>query len=404
MPDFTYKISSGGKVESGSISASDRKTALSKLSRGGKTVLELKSADASNSVSASAAAAEVKGGEELALAFFKKMMQLCKGGMPIADALRGLAQRSLNKNMQALARDLYKNISEGATLASAMSAFPKLFEPSILNLADAGESTANIVPIFQNIIKYLEGKKALRASVVSALVYPIILCALASGVVLLFLFYLLPMIQNMMSNLGGEINLPVKILIVFGDVLMFGLPVAVVVFFALAVFISRWRATESGRLASDRILLKIPLAGKIIYNADLGRVTNLISTLYASGVNTTETLKMAERTIGNSYLRLRFQQCRLAINDGAAVAASFKKYAIFDDDDIDILSVGERTGSLVECFAEIYNLHMETLASSIKRATSILTAVAFITAVVIIFLVALGIVSSVYGLSQTLSS
>ncbi|MBR4597685.1 MAG: type II secretion system F family protein [Opitutales bacterium] len=208
----------------------------------------------------------------------------------------------------------------------------------------------------------------------------------------------------MMENLGGEMNLPVKILMAFGDFLMYGLPVLMAVFCVAAIFISRWRAAESGRLATDKLLLKIPLAGKIIYNADLSRFTNLIATLYASGVNTTETLKMAERTIGNSYLRLRFQQCRLAINDGAAVAASFKKYEIFDDDDIDILSVGERTGSLVECFAEIYNLHMEALSVSIKRATSILTAVAFIVAVLIILLVALGIISSVYGLSQTLSS
>lgn len=93
----------------------------------------------------------------------------------------------------------------------------------------------------------------------------------------------------------------------------------------------------------------------------------------------------------------------MAINDGAPVAQSFRKYEIFDDDDIDIISVGERTGSLIECFSEIRKMHMEALDISIKVATSILTAVALITAVSIIFLVALGIVSSVFGLSQTLS-
>ena len=405
MPDFFYKASAGGKPETGTITAADRKSALSKLAREGKEVLSLKAANASSALSVSGAdsAKAVKGGEALALAFFKKVYQLCKGGMPLADALRGLAQRSLNKNMQILSREMYKNISEGAALSAAMSAYPKLFEPSIINLADAGEATANIVPIFKNIIGYLEGKKALRSSVVSALVYPIILCVMASGVVMLFLFYLLPMIQNMMANLGGELNLPVKILMAFGDFLLYGLPVGVLVFCLAAIFIARWRATEGGRLATDKFLLKLPLVGKILYHTDLSRFTNLIATLYSSGVNTTETLKMAERTIGNSYIRMRFQQCRMAINDGAPVAASFKKYEIFDDDDIDIISVGERTGSLVECFSEIYNLHMEQLGFSIKKATSILTAVALTTAVVIIFLVALGIVSSVYGISQSLT-
>ncbi len=403
MPDFDFKISFNGKIENGTINAPDRKTALSKLLAEGKTVLSLKSSGEVLPSSKISDAKAVKGGEKLALAFFKKMRQLCKGGMPIADALRSLAQRSLNKNMQALSRDLYKNISEGSTLSSAMSAYPNLFEPSIIHLADAGEATANIVPIFENIIDYLEGKRALRASVKSALIYPIILCTLASGVVLLFLFYLMPMIENMMANLGGELNLAVKILMAFGDFLMYGLPADIVVFLIIWIAINRWRKTESGRLETDKILLKTPLIGKILYNSDLSRFTNLIATLYASGVNTTETLKMAERTINNSYLRMRFQQCRMAINDGAPVAQSFRKYEIFDDDDIDIISVGERTGSLIECFSEIRKMHMEALDVSIKVATSILTAVALITAVSIIFLVALGIVSSVFGLSQTLS-
>ena len=403
MPDFDFKISFNGKIENGTINAPDRKAALSKLSAEGKTVLSLKSSGEVLPSSKLPDAKAVRGGEKLALAFFKKMLQLCKGGMPIADALRSLAQRSLNKNMQALSRDLYKNISEGSTLSSAMSAYPVLFEPSIIHLADAGEATANIVPIFEDIIDYLEGKRALKASVKSALIYPVILCTLASGVVLLFLFYLMPMIENMMANLGGELNLAVKILMAFGDFLMYGLPVGIVVFFILWIAINRWRKTESGRLETDKILLKTPLVGKILYNSDLSRFTNLIATLYASGVNTTETLKMAERTINNSYLRMRFQQCRMAINDGAPVAQSFRKYEIFDDDDIDIISVGERTGSLIECFSEIRKMHMEALDVSIKVATSILTAVALITAVSIIFLVALGIVSSVFGLSQTLS-
>ena len=404
MPDFDFKISFNGKIENGTINASDRKAALAKLLADGKTVLALKlSGDALPSSKTADAPKAVKGGEKLALAFFKKMLQLCKGGMPIADALRSLAQRSLNKNMQALSRDLYKNISEGSTLSSAMSAYPDLFEPCIVHLADAGEATANIVPIFENIIDYLEGKRALKASVKSALIYPVILCTLASGVVLLFLFYLMPMIENMMANLGGELNLPVKILMAFGDFLMYGLPVFVALALIASIAVGRWRKTESGRLETDKLLFKTPLIGKILYNSDLSRFTNLIATLYASGVNTTETLKMAERTINNSYLRMRFQQCRMAINDGAPVAQSFKKYEIFDDDDIDIISVGERTGSLVECFSEIRKMHMEALDVSIKVATSILTAVALITAVSIIFLVALGIVSSVFGLSQTLS-
>ncbi len=407
MAEFQYRATdSSGAILKSAITAADRRSAMAKLAARGLRVIDLKGAEPASASQAAISSEDSKralsGGEKLALMFFKKVLQLCKGGMPLGDALKSLAQRSLNKDMQALSRELYKSVSEGATVASAMQNYPKIFEPCIVHLSEAGESTANIVAVFTNIVEYLESKRQLRASVSSALVYPIILCSLAFGVVLLFLFYLMPMIENMMANLGGELNLPVKILLFMGDAMIYGTPIVAAVVFISIIAIAKWRQSESGRIESDKILLKSPLIGKIVFNADICRFTNLISTLYQSGVNTTETFRLAEKTIKNAYLRLQFQQCRLAVNDGVAVAQAFKNFKILDDDDIDILSVGERTGSLVECFAEIKKMHDEILRSDIKTATSILTAVALLSAVVIIFLVALGIVSSVFGLSENL--
>lgn len=406
MAEFQYRATNAvGEIVKSVIAAPDRRSALAKLSSRGLRVIDLKGADSTSSHSLSVSddsKVSIKGGETLALMFFRKVLQLCRGGMPLGDALKSLAQRSLNKDMQALSRELYKAVSEGSTVAIAMQAYPKIFEPCIVHLAEAGESTANIVPVFTNIVEYLENKRQLRASVRAALVYPIILCTLAFGVVLMFLFYLLPMIERMMADLGGELNTPVKILIFMGDMLIFGGPAAAVLGIIAFIALSRWRASESGRIISDKYFLRIPLFGPIIFNSDVCRFTNLIATLYDSGVNTTETLRLAEKTIKNAYLRMQFQQCKLAVNDGAAVAQSFKNFGILDDDDIDILSVGERTGSLVDCFVEIRKNHDEILRQRIKTATSVLTGVALLSAVIIIFLVALGIVSSVFGLSENL--
>lgn len=405
MADFKYKATNAsGKIQEGVINASDRRLAAAKLSQQGLRILQINSmAEGSVLLSKTEASAEIKGGEALALAFFKKLLQLCKGGMPMGDALKSLAQRSLNPSMKNLSKELYKNVSEGVTLASAMGAYPKLFEPSVIHLSEAGESTANLVPVFQNVISYLEGKKALRASVIKALAYPSFLVVMATGVVLFFLFYLMPMIQNMLSSMGGEVNLPVKILMFLGDFLIYGMPVILLITLCASLFVWNWRKKDEGKLACDRLILRLPLAGDIVRNADISRFTNLISTLFASGVNTTETFRLSEKTIKNTALKLNFTQCKTSINDGAPIAQSFKKYDLLDDDDIDILSVGERTGSMVECFFEVYHTHMETLDSQIKNATKILTSVALLGAVVIIFLVAIGIVSSVFSLSQSLN-
>ncbi len=406
MAEFQYKAAdSSGKIDRSTISAPDRKIAAAKLASRGLRVLELKSLAQAASSSAKINAGEVvkiKGGDELVLAFIKKLLQLCQGGMPMGDALKSLAGRSLNPNMKNLSKELYKSVSEGASLATAMSAYPKLFEPSIIHLSEAGESTANYVPVFRNIIQYLEGKKALRASVIKALAYPSLLCAMAFGVVLFFIFFLMPMIEGMMQNLGGEVNLAVKILMWLGDFIIYYGPIILLLIFVFSISIYKWRTYESGRLKTDKILLKLPMIGEIVKNTDISRFTNLMSTLFSSGVNTTEVFRLAEKTINNTALRARFQQCKIAINDGAPIALSFKKNSLLDDDDIDILSVGERTGSLIDSFNEIYKMRMEILESKINMATTTLTVVALVSAVLIIFLVAIGIVFSVYGLTENI--
>lgn len=406
MPEFLYKaIDSNGKIVRSSINVVDKRSAQLQLASKGLSLLELtlatsQSPTPQNHKSSAPQVYKIKGGDKLALALLKKVLQLCRGGMPVGDVLRSLANRSLNKDMQAISRELYSAVSQGRTLANAMSDYPKIFEPSVVHLVEASESSANIVPIFKNIVEYLEDKSSLKKSVVSALIYPIILCTLAFGVVLFFLFVMLPNIKSMMESMGGEINTPVKILMLLGDILIYGLPIAIPLI-AISIFsFLNWRKTEEGLLKSDAMLLKLPLFGAIFFNSDVCRFSNLMSTLFSSGVNTTETFRLAEKSIKNSQIRQKFKLCKTAINDGASISSSFKKYELLNDDDVDILSIGERTGSLIESFEEIRRNHSEILRDAIKIATGGLTAVALLGAVVIIFLVALGIVSSVAGLGN----
>ena len=405
MATFSYKATDKtGKIVEGSISAADRRAALRNLSVAGMNVVKLVQA-AEASVRAQTGAesdVEIKGGEKTALAFFKKLLQLCKSGTPVGDALRGLSQRSLNKNMTALSKQMYKSLSEGRSLAQAMESYPQIFEKSLCHLVEAGESTANLVPVFQNIIDYLENRRTLRKQVVAALVYPVILFSVAFAVVMLFLFVLLPQIETMMKSLGGQMSLPVKVLMAFGDFMLAGGPVILALTALAALVIFKIRRSPKGTLATDRLFLKIPLIGKIALDADICRFTNLISTLFDSGVNTTETFRLAEKSVKNSDIRARFALCRTAVNDGAPVSASFKKFGLLADDDVDIISVGDRTGDMVECFKEVKDSHMEMLGARVKFAISALSAAALLSAFALVFMVALGIVSAVLGLSQSL--
>lgn len=409
MRKFKYRaMGAGGKIAVGEIEAADYKDACRKLRAASLSPISAERADGGDAREPAKsdegrAASGNLGGEKTALAFFKKLLQLSgSGGMPVGDALKSLAQRSLDKRTATLCRELYKELSEGRTLADALKRYPALFDPCITHLVEAGESTANLGFVFENIISYIEARRQLRRTIISALAYPVFLCVMASGVVLLFLFFMLPRIESMMSNIGAGENGPITLMKTIGSVLTTGVPVAAAAAILAIAAIKFMRKTPEGLLKTDAALLKIPVIGKIAADSDLCRFSTLASTLFASGVNTTETFRLAEKSVKNSLVRSRIQNFRIAVNDGAPISAALKKFGIIDNEDIDIVAVGERTGSLVSAFAEIGKSHTESLNRRIKFSTGALGGAALALAFALVLVFAVGIVLSILGLSHGL--
>ena len=406
MAEFKYRASDeSGKITEGAISAANKKIANAMLASMKLSPLSVKAVSEVDAEAKPESESNLRkaGGEKTALALVKKLQQLCgTGGMPVSDALKALSLRSLNPKVKSLSRELYKDLSEGKTLASALQKYPDTFDASMTHLVEAGESTANLGFVFDNIIEYIEERKKLRATITSALAYPIFLCLMASGVVLLFLFFMLPKIKSMMANMGAGENIPIKMMNVIGDSLMVGVPIFAGVLAAAFLALHFYRKTEAGLRATDAAKLKIPALGKILRDADICRFSNLASTLFASGVNTTETFRLSEKSLNNIELRTRFRQFRTAVNDGAPISAALQRFGLLDNEDVDVVSVGERTGSLVTAFGELGASHSESLKHRIKVATAALGGFALGFAFLLVFTFATGIVLSILGLSQSL--
>ena len=407
MADFKYKaLDKSANPQQGTIAACDRRTAALMLQNTGLSVISLKpiaEGDASSPSAAECGGESFGGGEKTALKLFRKLRQLCSNAaMPVSDALKTLSLRSNDISIKKLSRLLYKDLSEGSTLSNALKKYPDTFDNSMTHLVEAGETTANLGFVFANIIEYIEARRALRRNIVGALAYPVFLCALASGVVALFLFFMLPKIKTMMANMGAEENAPIKLMNIIGDVLTTGIPALACLVLASAVTLKIYRRSERGKLASDGAFLKLPVVGSILLDVDVCSLSALSSTLFASGVNTTETFRLAEKSIKNEHLKRRFNEFRSAVNDGSPISQAMQRFGILDGEDIDIIGVGERTGSLVDAFAEINKSHTESMNSRIKTATTVLGGIALGTAFTLVFVFAMGIVLSILGLSQSI--
>lgn len=427
MPQFDYKArSKDGRIETGTVEATDRRGAILRLQEqglspvtvvAGKTggtntlgkllekgkALKTRQPTPSREAELEKLRSKSPKREKVGLTLLKRLLELHSSGMPIGDSIRVLSQRLSNPEQKELANALWRDLSEGATLAGAMSRQPKFFAGSVSYVIEAGEATGSLAPILKKVIDYLEEKQAIRQKMLTSMAYPSVICTVAGIVVIIFLTVLLPQIQGMLDRLGGEMTWSARILIDGSDFMIRYGPFIAIAAIIGSIGFSQWRKTDKGLQATDRWLLKLPLLGKIFQLSDLFQSGSLISTLLESGINTTETLRLTERTIKNTHLRERFNTARTQVNEGLALAQAFKRNQFMPDLALDILAVGENTGHLGQSMDEITRGFRDELSRRLGQLTTMVSSGALLCAFIMVALIAIGIITSVFQVSKSLS-
>ncbi|MGB0333926.1 MAG: type II secretion system F family protein [Opitutales bacterium] len=425
MVVYNYKArDSKGSIVSGSIDAAERRLAMQKLHAQGLSPITLKEAATESSFVLSKIIERVKSlrhnrkqavGEQIhqkpqgaqrevvGLVVLKRLMELHGSGLPVGDSIFILSQRLNDKEQKQVVQNLWRDLSEGATLAGAMARQPRYFPGSISYVIEAGEATGNLAPILGKMIDYLEEKQAIRRKMIASMIYPAIVCTVAVAVVILFMTVLLPQIQGMMDRLGGEMTWSARILIDGSDLVARYGPFLLIALMIGGLSFRQWRRTEAGLRKTDAWFLQLPLLGRIFYYGDLFQVGNLISTLLESGINTTETLRLSERTVKNTELRDRFHIARGQVNEGLSIAQAFKRNEFMPDLAIDILTVGENTGNLAHSMTEVTKGFRRELTRRLTGLSAIVSTAALISAFILVALIAMGIVTSVFQVSRSLS-
>lgn len=417
MREFKYvAINKRGKSSSGEILAKTSKEAKENLKKEGLTPLKLsilsnpdktkKKVSNDSSASQSKTKAITKGsqkGERLGLEFLKRLHELHNSGMPVAESVKLLNLRLSDPYQKEIAGKLWKELAEGRTLSRAMRLLPQYFSESSTFVVEAGEATGNLAPILAKIILHLEEKREIRGKVLSSMTYPVFVGLVAFGVVLFFLFFLLPQIEEMLASLGGELNMMAKILINGSNlVLTFG-PFVVIALLVGGGAIYRWRSTEKGGVLFDQNLLRIPLFGEIFYLSEMFQLSSLLATLIWSGIGLTENLRLCEKTIKNRFLRSQFRSARALVNEGKSLPEALRKFKFMPLMQLDVIEVGEKTGNLGNSIEDSSRSFRDRLTKQIKTMTTLVSGAALGFAFSLVAIVAISIVTSIFQVSKSIS-
>ncbi|RKX35089.1 MAG: type II secretion system F family protein [Verrucomicrobia bacterium] len=423
MPTFTYTArDTGGQVKKGRLEALDRKQAIRQL--GGMNLQPVRLAEGGGSTSASAAAprkglADLKRffGERSSsikanaqkgfsrrqmLPFFRALCDLLSCGIQVGDAVRLLARRLTDVRLKALAAATWDQLSQGKSLSGAMAEYRTVFDESSISLVEAGEATGSLDIILKRLVVGLEESAKIRSKVFSALAYPIFIIFISLLVVLVFLFFLLPRIESLLTSMGERLPFFTRLLIGSSEFMInYGL-LFLIAFVGIGVGLWTWRKTGKGREIFDRQVLRLPFLGRFLCDSDVLRLTQTLGLLLENGVTTVSALTMTERAVGNHTIRAGFSEARMKIVEGMPISTAFGATGYFPALVVDIMTVGDNTGNIVPSLREVARYYSERQERQISAFMGVVSVGVLMIAFAFVAMIAFGIISSVLGLSASL--
>lgn len=338
------------------------------------------------------------------LTFLQALYDLTTSGLSAGESVRLLSQRIKEPTLRVLCVGLWEKLSEGAPLSRAMAAYPEVFDSSTINLIQAGEATGSLNDTLNRLIAYFTEQKELRRQLISALAYPVLMVFVAGGVILFFLGFLLPRLQDLLSSLNSKLPTSTRLLIGVSEFsLHYGLFV-VGAFIFLGASFWRWRATEAGRAASDAWLLKIPLLGEFIVAQTVLAFSQTLSVLLENGITAAEALRMTERQIDNRVHREAFKTATGRVMEGEALSLALSRTNCFPDLVLDRLSVGENTGNVVPSLKQVAVAYQKLISQRLGFFTTVIATTVLMCVFVFVGFIAVAIVQAVFQASQSMKS
>ena len=305
--------------------------------------------------------------------FTRQFATMIDAGLPIVQCLDILASQSPNKNFQKVLFDVKAQVEQGKTLTEALKGHPRIFNDLFTNLIDAGEKGGILDTILSRLALYIEKAMKLKSQVKGAMVYPISILCVAVLVVILLLWKVIPVFENMFKDFGGgALPKPTQIVInmsrAFVDhaFVIMGSLVGIVAGFSWSL------RTKKGRAIFDKFILKTPILGPVLRKVAVARFTRTLGTLMASGVSILDALEIVAKTAGNVVIHDAVMYARQKISEGKNMAEPLMETKVFPPMVVQMIGVGEQTGAMDAMLQKIADFYEDEVDVAVAALTKLM--------------------------------
>ena len=404
MPVFDYKgRNQRGEAISGQIEAATADAVATQLSNSGVIPVDVAIAKPGQDIFAGLRQAfgETKVRLTDLILFSRQMYTLLKAGVPIMQALRGLEGSTHNQKLARTINDIHESLDAGLDVTSALRRHSNIFSSLYISMVQVGETTGGLQDAFLQLAKYLDLEKDTRDRIQSAMRYPVFVIISIAAAVFVINIFVIPAFAKVYASFDAELPWATKLLIgtsnftvAYWHLILIGLILAVLA-------IRHYVQTEAGRYRWDKLKLKLPAVGPIIYQATLGRFARALAVTIKAGVPLVQGLTVVSRAVDNDYIGARILQMRDGVERGDTMTRTAAATNMFPPLVLQMISVGEESGSVEDLMVEVADYYEREVAYDIVKLSDRIQPLLIVIIGALVFILALGVFLPMWDLGRT---
>jgi general secretion pathway protein F len=401
MPLFEYKaVAPNGETVRGTMEAASTDMVVLKLQEAGNIPLQAHESGAGG-FSLSSLRLRRRGMNTREVGQFTQQLSTLLGaGLPLDRSLHVLMELSENERVQRTVTDIRDRVREGGSLSDALEEQHGAFNRLFINMVRAGEVGGTLDVTLSRLTDYLERSRDLKDSVVSALIYPILLLLLAAGSLILLLVYVIPQFTPIFEELGGDMPLITRIVLGVGAVLQ-NFWWALILLTMLAVWLfRRMLADQDKRFAWDGRVLSFRWVGDLVAKLETARFTRTLGTLLSNGVPLLSALSIARNVINNTVLRKDLNDAAREVKTGGGLAPNLASGGRFPRLALQMISVGEETGQLDAMLMKVSDTYDTEVRNTIERLLAVFTPVVTMLLAMLIGTIVLSVLLAILSIND----
>jgi general secretion pathway protein F len=318
----------------------------------------------------------------------RQLATLIGAGFPLVSAMDTLIAQFPSPALKKTTAKIKSAVVEGSSFGDALASFPSVFSPIYVNMVRAGETSGTLEIVLDRLADLTEKQEALKNRVVTAMIYPLLIMLIGLLIMSFLFIYVIPNITSIFTDMQQDLPLPTQILIGISTAfksywwVLFGALIAVL------LGLQQLRKSAKGRRWSDRILLKLPMAGALTGKLAAAGFARTLGSLLDNGVSMLPSLKIVKNIVGNVHIAEAIEAVALEVGKGQPLGKELEATQVFPPIAVQMVQVGEQSGDLEKMLSKVADVFEKEVETTVMRMTALLEPImVLIMAVMVLFIV-----------------